>query len=147
MYQFLWLLATPSSAVTERKQTLVLKFTNEIISLFLSILLLSRCHKVPDHKIYFGDWNNGWWSVKTDQNKKKTKKNTARKFKAFTEKNNNNNNKSKKTTKHFSKFSDIFWTVSMNRKMCFWRHCLYIYFFFQLKKKPKWNENLFRVNT
>ena len=33
----------------------------------------------------------------------------------------------------------------MNRKMCFWRHCLDIFFFFQLKKKSKWNKHLFRV--
>ena len=80
-----------------------------------------------------------------EQKKKKKKKNTARKLKVFTEK--KQQQKKVKTLQHFLKFSDISCTVSMNRKMCFWIHCLYIFFFFQLKKKSKWNENLFGVNT
>ena len=52
-----------------------------------------------------------------------------------------------KKLQHFLKFHDISCTLCINKKMWFWRHCLDIFFFFQLKKKSKWNENLFRVNT
>ena len=81
----------------------------------------------------------------------------ARKFKVFTEKPSCfyfydhffflTNKKSKKKLQHFLKFHDISFTICMNRKMCILRHCLEILFCFQLNKKSKWNENLFRVNT
>ena len=50
-------------------------------------------------------------------------------------------NKNRKKIQHFFKFCDISCKISMNRKMCFWCHCLE-----KLKKKSKWNENLFCVN-
>ena len=43
------MLATPSSTVIERKQTLVLKIYNKTFRLFLGILLFSGCHNIFLH--------------------------------------------------------------------------------------------------
>ena len=43
-------LATPSCAVIERKHTLVLQL---LMKKFLSMLLLSGCHMLPDRKMYW----------------------------------------------------------------------------------------------
>ena len=49
----MWLLAKPSCSVIERKQTLVLKISNETFCIFFGMLLLGGCHKPPERKIYW----------------------------------------------------------------------------------------------
>ena len=57
MHLLIWFLATPGCTVIERNQTLEpdtsFEINNAMFRLLLGMLLLSRCHKVPDRKKYW----------------------------------------------------------------------------------------------
>ena len=50
MYQLIWFLAT--SGCTVEKAGINFEITNENIRLFLTNILLTGYHKLPDHKMY-----------------------------------------------------------------------------------------------
>ena len=65
-----WLLVKPSCTIIERKQTLVLKISNEIFCLFFGMLLLCGCHKLPERRIYWETSPDTFVKVMSDYSSK-----------------------------------------------------------------------------